>query len=112
MSKADSHLLFGLLALQNLAYTEVASYPLDVLGAESQGMIGYLLSQGLKRAMPKAKIATLLTQIEVDGRDPAFANPDKFIGPVYDHATATKMAEQNGWTIKADGEYWRSGGTV
>lgn len=97
----------GLLALQNLAYEEVASYPLDVLGAESQGMIGLLLSQGLKRAMPKAKVATLLTQIEVSGDDPAFANPDKFIGPVYTQDKAMQMAEQNNWTVKADGEYWR-----
>ncbi|WP_028115820.1 carbamate kinase [Ferrimonas senticii] len=97
----------GLIALQNLAYTEVASYPLDVLGAESQGMIGLLLAQGLKRSMPQAQIATILTQIEVSKDDPAFANPDKFIGPIYEHQQALALARANDWTIKADGDHWR-----
>lgn len=97
----------GLLALQNLAYSEIPSYPLDVLGAESQGMIGYLLAQGLKQAMPHGNIATLLTQIEVDCQDPAFDNPNKFIGPVYSQAEAEALAAEYQWSIKADGNFWR-----
>ncbi|WP_028108767.1 carbamate kinase [Ferrimonas futtsuensis] len=97
----------GLLALQNLAYSEVPSYPLDVLGAESQGMIGYMLAQGLKREAPEARITTLLTQIEVSEQDPAFSSPDKFIGPIYTREEADRMASAYGWTVKADGPHWR-----
>ena len=75
----------GLLALEADAYKAVAPYPLDVLGAESQGMIGYLLAQALgQRARPSATVVTLLTQVLVDPDDPAFARPTKPIGPVYD----------------------------
>ncbi|MFC1503421.1 carbamate kinase [Pseudomonadota bacterium] len=97
----------GLLALQNLAYKDAPPYPLDVLGAETQGMIGYLMEQGLKRVMPNSLFSTVLTQIEVDRNDPAFADPNKFIGPVYDEPTARDFAQQYGWEIKADGKYWR-----
>ena len=78
----------GLLALQAEAYPEGGAYPLDVLGAESEGMIGYLLQQGLRNALPERAVATLLTQMQVDATDPAFSTPTKFIGPVYDQATA------------------------
>src|SRR4051812_42467675 len=75
----------GLLALQGEAYEDVASYPLDVLGAESEGMIGYLLDQELvNRLQGKRQVATPLTQVIVGRDDPAFAHPEKFIGPVYD----------------------------
>lgn len=97
----------GLLALQNLAYTDAPPYPMDVLGAETQGMIGYMMAQALRRALPEKEVSTVLTQVAVDHNDPAFANPSKFIGPVYDQATAELMAEKYGWTIKPDGEYWR-----
>ncbi|MGF1788320.1 carbamate kinase [Photobacterium swingsii] len=97
----------GLLALQNLAYADAPPYPLDVLGAETQGMIGYMMAQGLQQALPNGKVSTVLTQIEVDANDPAFDEPNKFIGPVYDHETAQQKATQYGWSIKADGEYWR-----
>lgn len=72
----------GLLALQAEAYQGVAAYPLDVLGAESEGMIGYLVEQGLENALPDRSVATLLTQVIVDEADPAFAHPTKPIGPV------------------------------
>lgn len=65
----------GLLALQNSAYDKVAPYPLDVLGAESQGMIGYMLQQALKNSLPQREVSVLLTQVEVDAADPAFSNP-------------------------------------
>ncbi|PSW18102.1 carbamate kinase [Photobacterium sanctipauli] len=97
----------GLLALQKFAYTDAPPYPLDVLGAETQGMIGYMIAQGLKQNLPGHKVSTVLTQVEVDANDPAFASPNKFIGPVYDKQTADDKAAEFGWSIKADGEYWR-----
>ena len=97
----------GLLALQSAAYTEVEPYPLDVLGAESEGMIGYLVELGLENALPDRPVAALLTQVLVDADDPAFARPTKPIGPVYDAATAAALAETRGWTIAADGPGFR-----
>jgi carbamate kinase len=93
----------GLLALQAEAYPEGGSYPLDVLGAESEGMIGYLLAQGLRNALGEREIATLLTQVVVDPRDPAFAAPSKPIGPVYDR----DIGAERGWTMRPDGRFWR-----
>jgi carbamate kinase len=97
----------GLLALQGEAYRQVAPYPLDVLGAESEGMIGYLVGQELVNALGGRPVATLLTQVIVDRDDPAFSHPTKFIGPVYDHAVAEVLATERGWTVKADGAHWR-----
>ncbi|MGL4470441.1 MAG: carbamate kinase [Aeromonas hydrophila] len=97
----------GLLALQNSAYTKVSPYPLDVLGAESQGMIGYMLIQELKNLMPSRNVTALLTQVQVDPKDPAFANPTKFIGPVYEEAEARNLAEEKLWVVKADGKFFR-----
>ncbi len=97
----------GLLALQNSAYPQVAPYPLDVLGAESQGMIGYLLVQELKNCLPEQQVSALLTQVEVDPDDSAFGNPSKYIGPVYDQETALALSLDKGWTIKPDGKYFR-----
>ena len=73
----------GLLALQNLAWKEVEPYPLDVLVAESQGMIGYMLAQSLSAQPQMPPVTTVLTRIEVSPDDPAFLQPEKFIGPVY-----------------------------
>src|SRR5215207_4775581 len=97
----------GLLALQGDAYDAVAPYPLDVLGAESEGMIGYLIDQELVNALGGRPVATLLTQVIVDSGDPAFSHPTKFIGPVYDRVTAELLATERGWTVKADGTHWR-----
>jgi carbamate kinase len=97
----------GLLALQGDAYPLVTPYPLDVLGAESEGMIGYLLEQALGNRLPGTAIATLLTQVVVDARDPAFAMPSKPIGPVYDYETATRVAADRNWTIAPDAGHWR-----
>src|SRR5688572_28740731 len=97
----------GLLALQGDAYPQVAPYPLDVLGAESEGMIGYLLDQELVNALGARPVATLLTQVIVDADDPAFRRPTKFIGPVYDRDTAQRLAAERGWSIAADGAHWR-----
>ncbi|MEW7867590.1 carbamate kinase [Aeromonas diversa] len=97
----------GLLALQNSAYTKVSPYPLDVLGAESQGMIGYMLIQELKNLMPSRNVTALLTQVQVDHQDPAFTNPTKFIGPVYEESEARHLATEKGWVVKADGKFFR-----
>ncbi|MGF1765328.1 carbamate kinase [Aliivibrio kagoshimensis] len=97
----------GLLALQNLAYEEVAPYPLDVLGAESQGMIGYMLAQELQNLIPQTEVSTLLTRIEIDANDNSMADPSKFVGPVYNKEEAATLAEANNWIMKADGEYMR-----
>ena len=98
----------GLLALQGAAYKPDEVFPLDVLGAETDGMIGYMIEQALENALGHDRpVATLLTQIEVDPKDPAFARPTKFIGPVYDKAEAERLAEARGWSIAADGQHWR-----
>jgi carbamate kinase len=98
----------GLLALQASAYEEVEAYPLDVLGAQTEGMIGYVLEQELGNLLPaEVPFATLLTMIEVDPSDPAFRDPTKFVGPVYDKATADQLASDKGWVFKQDGDRWR-----
>ncbi|RFM69960.1 carbamate kinase, partial [Salmonella enterica] len=97
----------GLLALQNSAYANVTPYPLDILGAESQGMIGYMLQQALKNHLPEREISVLLTQVEVDANDPAFLNPTKYIGPIYDEAQARALQAEKGWVFKADGNAFR-----
>ena len=98
----------GLLALQAAAYTEVEAYPLDVLGAQTEGMIGYVLEQELGNLLPiEVPFATLLTMIEVDPADPAFGDPTKFVGPVYTQEQADTLAADKGWAFKPDGSYWR-----
>lgn len=98
----------GLLALQGAAYAKVETYPLDVLDAETEGMIGYIIEQELGNLLPfERPFATLLTMVEVDPADPAFRNPTKFIGPVYTKADADRIAKEKGWVFKADGEHWR-----
>ncbi|EDC9453594.1 carbamate kinase [Salmonella enterica subsp. enterica serovar Kentucky] len=97
----------GLLALQNSAYANVTPYPLDILGAESQGMIGYMLQQALKNHLPEREISVLLTQVEVDDNDPAFLNPTKYIGPIYDEAQARALQAEKGWVFKTDGNAFR-----
>src|SRR3954470_11394156 len=95
----------GLLALQGAAYDKVETYPLDVLGAQTEGMIGYMIEQELGNLMPfERPFATLLTMIEVDARDPAFSNPTKFIGPVYDRGDADRLAGEKAWVFKQDGD--------
>jgi carbamate kinase len=86
----------GLIALQAAAYRDVAPYPLDVLGAESEGMIGYMIEQELAPRLPGREFATLLTQVEVDPTDPAFSHPTKPIGPVYDSEAARRLAHASG----------------
>jgi carbamate kinase len=98
----------GLLALQSAAYTAVEGFPLDVLGAQTEGMIGYLIEQELgNRLPPEAPLATMLTMIEVAADDPAFGDPTKFVGPIYGDAEADALAAEKGWVFKRDGDHMR-----
>lgn len=99
----------GLLALQAAAYKDVPPYPLDILGAESVGMIGYLVEQELANALPEgARIGTLLTQIEVDRNDPAFDDLRKPIGPIYESNEAREVARLHGWPLVEESKgKWR-----
>jgi carbamate kinase len=94
----------GLLALQAAAYTALEPYPLDVLGAESQGMIGYLLEQALANLLPQTRqVVSLITRVEVANDDEAFANPSKPIGPMYTEPEAMRLAQEKNWQVAADG---------
>ncbi|MFN2115803.1 MAG: carbamate kinase [Anaerolineae bacterium] len=98
----------GLLALQSEAYDQVEPYPLDVLGAQTEGMIGYMIEQELGNLLPfEQPLATILTMVETDPDDPEFGNPSKFIGPVYTKEQAEALAAERGWAIAEDGEAWR-----
>lgn len=98
----------GLLALQAAAYESVEPYPLDVLGAQTEGMIGYIIEQELGNLLPFEKpFATVLTMVEVDPADPAFTKPTKFVGPVYDQVRADELAAEKGWAFELDGADWR-----
>ena len=98
----------GLLSLQAESYRGAEPYPLDVLDAGTQGMIGYLIQQELRTLLPpEHQVATLLTMIVVEAQDPAFSNPTKFVGPVYPKDAADKLAAKKGWTFRQDGSAWR-----
>ncbi len=98
----------GLLSLQASSYDEESSYPFDVLGAQTEGMIGYFIEQELGNYLPVEKpIATILTMTEVDADDPAMADPTKFVGPVYSEEDAKRLAAEKGWVVKQDGDKWR-----
>src|SRR3954465_12011822 len=97
----------GLLALQGAAYEPVETYPFDVLGAQTEGMIGYMIEQELGNLLPfERPFATLLTMIEVDPEDPAFRSPTKFIGPIYNEEDAGRLSMEKQWVFKRDGEAW------
>ena len=98
----------GLLALQAAAYTGAEPSTLDVLGAQTQGMIAYLLEQELRNHFPpEERFATILTMVEVDQADPAFSDPTKFVGPVYTEEQARTLADEKGWPFRQDGDAWR-----
>ena len=97
----------GLLALQAESYAPVRPYPLDVLGAQSEGMIGYLIEQELMRCLPRRAVVTLLTQVVVNPGDPAFKHPSKPIGPPYAADEARQLEASRGWTMAQDGPKWR-----
>jgi carbamate kinase len=98
----------GLLALQGAAYKPEEAYPFDVLGAQTEGMIGYILQQELGNELPfEVRLATLLTMIEVSADDPAFSDPTKPIGPVYTRDESERLRREKGWTFKPDGDSFR-----
>jgi carbamate kinase len=97
----------GLLALESEAYEEVPPYGLDVLGAESQGMIGFMLQNALRNRLPERAIVTVITTVLVDADDASLSNPTKPIGPVYSPEVANELARKRGWTVKADGAGYR-----
>jgi carbamate kinase len=98
----------GLLALQAACYREVEPYPLDVLDAQTEGMIGYLIEQELSSILPaETSCATILTMVEVDSSDPAFTTPTKFVGPTYTREEAERIAPERGWIFLQDGNSWR-----
>jgi carbamate kinase len=98
----------GMLSVQDSSCSDVEAYPLSVLGAETEGAIGYMIEQELGSLLPcERSFATLLTMVEVDRHDPAFDNPTKFIGPAYDDLEAKRLAASKGWCFKQDGDKWR-----
>jgi carbamate kinase len=98
----------GLLALMDAAYTAVDPYPLDVLGAETVGMIGYMIEQELGNLIPfHDHIITVLTQVLVDQNDPAFGNPTKPVGPIYDKEQSERLKKDKGWAMAPDGDHFR-----
>jgi carbamate kinase len=98
----------GLLALESAGDTSLSHpYPLDVLGAQTQGMVGYWLLQALQNALPHGQVACVVTQTLVAADDPAWATPTKFIGPVYSKDEAERLADERGWQVRPDGPAWR-----
>ena len=97
----------GLLALQNEAFPDVPAYPLDVLGAESEGMVGHMLELALRNRLPERDVVSVLTEVVVAGDDPAFRKPTKPIGPVYSEEEAQRLRRERGWTVGRDGKGYR-----
>ena len=95
----------GLIALQQNAYTDVPMYPLDAIGAESVGMIGYMIARELTNVVPRSiTVTNVLTQTEIDPNDPAFKQPTKPIGPIYTKEEAERLSQTNGWTMASDND--------
>jgi len=98
----------GVLALQSASDPHLTTpYPFDVLGAQTQGMIGYWLLQAMQNEVPGRQVAAIINQTLVDAGDPAFDNPTKFVGEVYDRVEAERLAAERGWTVRPDGDGWR-----
>ena len=98
----------GVLAMESATDPTLSRpFPLDPLGAETQGLIGYWLAQSLHNVLPDREVVALLTQCVVDSADAAFATPTKFVGPIYDEAAANALAGQRNWVVARDGDAWR-----
>ena len=97
----------GLLAMQNEALEPSERPTLDMLGAVTEGTIGYLLERAMRSELPGRAVAALLTQVEIDPTDPAFARPTKPIGPVFDESTARRFEAERGWAMAPEGRGWR-----
>lgn len=97
----------GLLTQQAEALAQIRPYPLDVLDAEAEGMIGYLIEQELKSLLPKRQVVTVLTQIEVSDKDAAFNKPSVPVGASYESNQAQRLTRERGWVMEPDGTRWR-----
>ncbi|MEV4010205.1 carbamate kinase [Nonomuraea angiospora] len=98
----------GLLAVESAADPSLTRpYPFDTLGAQTQGMIGYWIQQALQNALPGRQVLAMVTQTLVTAVDPAFEQPTKFVGQVYEREEAEKLAAEYGWTVRRDGDRWR-----
>ncbi|WP_026410919.1 carbamate kinase [Actinomadura oligospora] len=98
----------GVLALESINDPNLSRpYPLDTIGAETQGMIGYWMLQALQNALPGRQVLSLVNQTLVSAVDPAFEDPTKFVGQVYTREEAEKFAKEYGWSVRPDGDYWR-----
>jgi len=98
----------GLLALESASDPDLPHpYPFDVLGAQTQGMIGYFLLQAFENALPGRRVASLICQTLVAADDPAFTHPTKFVGPIYEEGEGKRLAQLRRWEIRPDGEAWR-----
>ncbi|WP_340540627.1 carbamate kinase [Nocardioides sp. GXZ039] len=98
----------GVLALQSASDPHLTTpYPFDVLGAQTQGMIGYWLLQAMQNQLPGRQVAAIINQTLVESADPAFDNPTKFVGEMYDERTARALAAERSWTVRPDGDGWR-----
>jgi carbamate kinase len=97
----------GLLALQSEAFSDIPPYPLDVLGAESEGMVGHMLELALRNRLPERDVVSVLSEVVVAGDDPAFRAPTKPIGPIYDAEEAERLRRERGWTLFRDGVGYR-----
>lgn len=98
----------GVLALQSASDPHLTTpYPFDVLGAQTQGMIGYWLLQSMQNHLPGRQVAAIINQTLVEAGDPAFMKPTKFVGEVYSREEADRLAAERGWVVRPDGAGWR-----
>lgn len=98
----------GLLALESASDPALPHpYPFDVLGAQTQGMIGYFLLQAFENAFPGGSVVSLICQTVVNLDDPAFEHPAKFVGPIYSEEEGRGLARLRGWQIRPDAGAWR-----
>ncbi|MEO5875104.1 MAG: carbamate kinase [Streptosporangiaceae bacterium] len=98
----------GMLAVESAADPALSvPYPMDVLGAQTQGMIGYWLTRELRNARPGRRIVALITETLVRADDPAFGNPTKFVGRLYTVEEARHLTATRAWAMREDGAAWR-----
>jgi len=106
LSHGNGPIVGNILIRNEAAREQIPPMPLDVCGADSQGGIGYMMQQALCNELHRLgvdrPVTTLVTQIVVDERDPAFRRPTKPIGPFYDQARAHVLAKEKGWTVVED----------
>ena len=112
LSHGNGPIVGNILIRNEAAREQIPPMPLDVCGADSQGGIGYMMQQALdnelRRIGIQRPVTTLVTQVVVDERDPAFRRPTKPIGPFYTQERARLLAKEKGWNVTEDaGRGWR-----